>query len=127
MRPFIESILPASSGQTMKTIVVGAGHIAKQHLGCLRTLTNVCVVGVCDLSPAMAQAAAERFGVERWSTSYSELLESTQPDVVHVATPPATHFALASEALRGGAHVFVEKPITLHTQELDELTALAKQ
>lgn len=107
---------------TLKAALIGTGQIAKQHLACLRALKQVDLAGVCDLSPAMAQAAAERFGVERWFTDSREMLETLRPDVVHITTPPAAHFPLAMQALDAGAHVIVEKPATL---TLDQLVTLA--
>ncbi|MDX2205230.1 MAG: Gfo/Idh/MocA family oxidoreductase [Hyphomicrobiaceae bacterium] len=102
-------------------MLVGAGHIAKQHLSCLKTLKGVDVAGVCDLSAAAAEAAAERFGVAAWFTDYQAMLEATRPDVVHITTPPPSHFRLAQEALRAGAHVFIEKPATATYPELETL------
>ena len=79
----------------MKTCVIGAGYIAKQHLACLTRLPGVHVAGVCDLSPATAEATAERFGISRWFTDHRQMLGTVTPDVVHVATPFGSHFALA--------------------------------
>ena len=45
------------------------------------------------------------------------MLERVRPDVVHITTPPQSHFKLAMDALAAGAHVIVEKPITaVHDQ-----------
>ena len=80
----------------IKAALIGTGQIARQHLGCLRTLPNVEVAGVCDLSPALAESTAERFGIPAWYTDYRRLLDEVRPDVVHVTTPPPSHFPLAS-------------------------------
>jgi len=101
----------------MKAALIGAGLIAQQHLGCLRSLPEIALVGVCDLSRAMAESAAERFGVDAWFTDHHAMLERVRPDVVHITTPPPSHFKLAMDALAAGAHVIVEKPITsVHDQ-----------
>jgi len=81
---------------------------------------------VCDLSPAMAEAAADQFRVPHWFTNHREMLEVLAPDVVHVGTPPASHYALARDALESGAHVFVEKPVTTRLDDLESLIELAK-
>src|SRR5205085_11524025 len=96
----------------MRAAVIGAGQISKQHLGALAKCEGVEVVGVCDLSPVMAEVAAERFGIAAWFTDYRRMLDEKRPDVVHVVTPPSTHFKIASDCLGRGAHVVVEKPIT---------------
>ena len=84
------------------------------------------VVGVCDLSRAMAESAAERFGVPRWSTDSPAMLEESRPDVVHVTTPPTSHYPLAMAALDAGAHVILEKPATVTFDQLDDLVGHAR-
>src|SRR4029079_19043463 len=47
------------------------------------------------------------------------------PDVVHVTTPPQSHFDLGRLVLRSGCHAYIEKPFTLPAAEAEELIALA--
>lgn len=101
----------------IKAAVIGAGHISRQHLGCLKELPDVEVVALCDLSPVVAQAAAERFGVASWYTDHRAMLNERRPDVVHVTTPVTSHFDLARAAMDAGAHVILEKPATLVYQD----------
>lgn len=110
-----------------RAALIGAGHIARQHLACLRELPGVEVVGVCDLSPAMAESAAERFSVPSWFTESRAMLAEVRPDVVHVTTPSASHFPLAMAALDAGAHVVVEKPATVTHDELLRLVRHADE
>src|SRR5664279_3948406 len=111
----------------MKAALIGAGAIAKQHLSCLKTLPGIELAAICDLSPAAAEAAAERYGVSTWFTDHRVMLEKARPDVVHVTTPPASHFALAMDSLDAGAHVIVEKPATSSFEQLDALVRRAQQ
>lgn len=108
----------------LQAAVIGAGQIAKQHLGALAVASNVEALGVCDLSPAMAESTADRFGLKDWTTDYRELLDK-RPDVVHITTPPASHFELARECLNAGCHVLVEKPATVEYHQFVELKDLA--
>ncbi|MGE0280682.1 MAG: Gfo/Idh/MocA family protein [Rhizobiaceae bacterium] len=55
----------------------------------------------------------------------SELIASPDIDAVAIATPVATHFALAAAAIQSGKHVFVEKPMCATAAEAEELVALA--
>jgi predicted dehydrogenase len=110
----------------MRAALIGAGQIARQHLACLRELPGVEVVGVCDLSRAMAESAAERFGVARWHVEHRAMLDSARPDVVHVTTPPTSHYPLAMDALDAGAHVILEKPATVTFEQLETLVAHAR-
>jgi predicted dehydrogenase len=105
----------------MKAALIGAGQIARQHLACLQGLPGVEIAAVCDLSPSVAEAAAERHQVGRWYTDYRKMLDEVRPNVVHVTTPPNSHYRLASDALNAGSHVIVEKPATVTFDELDGL------
>jgi predicted dehydrogenase len=54
------------------------------------------------------------------------MLAQVRPDVVHVTTPPGSHFALAKAALDAGAHVIVEKPATVTHLDLLDLADRAR-
>ncbi|HYR54878.1 MAG TPA: Gfo/Idh/MocA family oxidoreductase [Myxococcaceae bacterium] len=110
-----------------RTALIGAGQIARQHLGCLQGLPGVEVVAVCDLSPSVAECAAERHRIPSWFTDHRAMLRDVRPDVVHVTTPPTSHFRLALDALEAGAHVIVEKPATPTFEELDSLARRARE
>lgn len=110
----------------MRAALIGAGHIAHQHLSCLNTLPGVELAAICDFSPAAAEAAAERYGVRAWFTDHRAMLEKTRPDVVHITTPPTSHFGLALDSFNAGAHVIVEKPVTPTFEELETLVRCAQ-
>ena len=59
--------------------------------------------------------------------SVAELLADTTVELVVVNTPSATHFELASAALRAGKHVLLEKPVATSVAQLQQLLALARQ
>ncbi len=105
----------------MKAAIIGLGQIARQHLTCLRSLPGVEIAAVCDLSPALSEATAERFGASAWFTDHHVMLDTVRPDVVHVTTPPPSHFRLSMDALDAGANVIVEKPATSTFEELEAL------
>lgn len=109
----------------MRVALIGAGQIARQHLSCLKTLPGVQIAAVCDLSPAVAESTAERYEVPAFFTNHAAMLAEVKPEVVHVTTPPTSHFRLAMDALQAGAHVLVEKPATVTLAELEELVRFA--
>jgi predicted dehydrogenase len=109
----------------LKAVLVGTGAIAREHLAALKELPGVRIEGVCDISAARAEATAERFGVARWYTHHQRMLEETSPDLVHVTTPPTSHFAIARDCLKAGRNVLCEKPITVEYAEFCELRELA--
>jgi predicted dehydrogenase len=109
-----------------RAAIVGAGAIARQHLACLERLPHAQVAAVCDISPASAEAAAERFGVPASYTDRGEMLERERPDVVHVTTPPGAHFDVAADAIEAGAAAIVEKPLAATPAEAAELIERAR-
>jgi len=92
----------------------------------MKGLPGVELVAICDLSPATAEAAAERYGIPAWFTDHRAMLEKARPDVVHVTTPPTSHFKLAMDSFEAGAHVIVEKPATSTFEELETLVRRAQ-
>ena len=100
----------------MKVAIVGSGMISGHHLTAAARYPGCEVVGIADRDIARARAQAERFKIARAASTLTELL-GHRPDVVHILTPPRSHAALAVEALQGGAHVFVEKPMAMTEDE----------
>jgi predicted dehydrogenase len=111
----------------VKAALVGAGHIARQHLSCLRTLPGVALAAICDLSPARAEAVAEQYGVRAWYIDHATMLEKVRPDVVHITTPPTSHYGPARDSLDAGAHVIIEKPVTPTCEEAEMLVRRAQE
>jgi predicted dehydrogenase len=111
----------------LTSVVIGCGTISREHLGALSELPNVHVAAVCDLSAARAQATAERFGITKWYSSYEILLADVRPDMVHITTPPSSHFPIARACLSAGLNVLCEKPITTDYQQFCLLKQQVKE
>jgi predicted dehydrogenase len=107
-------------------VLIGCGAIAREHLSVLAELDNVEIVAVCDISTARAEAAAERFGIARSYASHRDLLADLQPDLVHITTPPASHFPIAQDCLAAGLNVFCEKPMTVQYGDFCTLKQMAR-
>ena len=63
----------------MKAALIGAGQIARQHLACLKETPGIEVAAVCDLSPSVAESAAERFADPAWFTDHRAMLARFGP------------------------------------------------
>ena len=113
-------------GAPLRAAVIGAGLISAEHLRFLSRSTGVRLVGVCDLSKALARFAAEKYGAETHYTDHIQMLDQAKPDVVHVLTPPHTHCKVAADCLKGGTHAIVEKPIAPTNEEFRILSAMAQ-
>ncbi len=109
----------------MKIGIVGSGLISSHHLTAARSYPGGEIVGIADRDVTRAQAQASRFGVPHVFDNLADLL-ALRPDVIHVLTPPGSHAALTIQALQGGAHVHVEKPMALTVEECDTMTRAAQ-
>ena len=55
------------------------------------------------------------------------MLDAVKLDVVHITTPPPSHYQLGKMCLEAGCNVYIEKPFTLNTSEAEDLIELADQ
>ena len=75
----------------------------------------------------MAQQLYERFPIRACYRDVRELLAQAQPDLVHITTPPQSHYDIARTCLEWGCHVYVEKPFTVDASEAEALIGLAER
>ncbi|MCI4445305.1 MAG: Gfo/Idh/MocA family oxidoreductase [Candidatus Aminicenantes bacterium] len=109
----------------MKISIIGCGKIAEAHAEIIGKLDGATLVSTCDREILMARQLAERFGAQSYYDDLDLMLEKEKPDVVHITTPPQSHFDLARKCLNAGCHVFVEKPFTIKAEEAEELINIA--
>lgn len=110
----------------LKVAIIGCGKIAEAHAEVIRSLSNANLVSTCDREILMARQLAERYGAGAFYDDLASMLEKEKPDVVHITTPPQSHFEIARKCLESGCHVFIEKPFTVNTVEARELLDLAQ-
>jgi len=109
----------------LKIGVLGAGHLGKIHMKCIRELPDVYeLTGFFDPDIHKAREAAELFGLEPFH-SMEQLIDSCE--VVDIVTPTIHHFMSASMAVRKFRHVFIEKPVTSQVDEARALIKLVKE
>lgn len=111
----------------LKVAIVGCGKIADAHASQIQRLRGCEIIGVCDREPLMARQLFERFPVKEWYSDVTKMLEHGRPDVVHIATPPESHFEVAKMCLERGCHVYVEKPFTCYEKEARALIEIAER
>jgi len=81
------------------------------------------LTAVTSASGLSARRAVQQGSFERALSGADELLTDSEVDVIVVATPHDTHAEFTARALRAGKHVFVEKPLALSDEELDDVEA----
>jgi len=104
--------------------VIGTGYLGKFHAEKYAALDDCELVAVVDSNPAAARLVAEKNRTIPLS-DYRELLGKV--DAVSIVVPTRLHFSVARDFLASGAHVLVEKPITVTVEEADELIDLARR
>ena len=92
----------------VRVAVIGAGMMGKNHIKTYKTLQGVELVGVYDIFPEAARAAAEMFGIKAFS-SMEEVAKEV--DAVSVVTTSVTHADVGEFFLNKGIHCLMEKPL----------------
>jgi predicted dehydrogenase/threonine dehydrogenase-like Zn-dependent dehydrogenase len=102
--------------------VIGAGNFAQVHLlPHLKAHPKAVLRGVATATSAHARKVADKFGFAYCTGDYQEILNDPEIDAVIIATRHNLHAPLVIEALRAGKAVFVEKPLALNEEELQEV------
>lgn len=96
--------------------LVGCGGFGAFVLDAVAGLPGLRLAAVADPDPARAAALGARHGVPAIG-SLDELLARDDVAAVLIATPPATHAAMATAALRAERHVFCEKPLATTAED----------
>jgi predicted dehydrogenase/nucleoside-diphosphate-sugar epimerase len=113
-------------GKELRVAILGGGRMAQKHAVAIRLQPGTRLVAVAD--PYLAEAEIKaRFGSDvEGFRDIALMLEQARPDIVHIVTPPHTHFPLARQCLARGVSVYVEKPFAPTAQEAAELIELAE-
>ena len=108
----------------LKIGVLGAGHLGKIHLNCIKQIEEYNLVGFFDPVSEIAQAVEKETGIRSFQ-SIDDLIDAV--DVVDIVTPTIRHFECASKVLQKRRHVFIEKPIVATPDEANALKKLADE
>jgi predicted dehydrogenase len=106
---------------------LGCGYWGPNLLRNYSTLPGVRVKWVIDASADRRHFVESNFPKTKASESAEVVFSDPEVDAVIIATPAASHFNLANQALLAGKHVFVEKPLATTVAEVDELGRCAQQ
>ena len=108
--------------KNIKVAVIGAGMMGKNHMKTYKSLNGVELVGVYDIFPEAAKAAAETFGIRAFS-SMEEVAENVE--AVSVVTTCVTHADVGEFFLNKGIHCMMEKPLACTEEECQRLISAA--
>ncbi len=108
----------------LKIGVLGAGHLGKIHIKCIKEIKDYEFIGFFDPDNEISEAVEKEFAIKKFN-SVEYLIEAV--DAVDIVTPTVSHYQCASVALRKSKHVFIEKPLTTSLNEAKSLIDLAKE
>src|SRR6266849_4826927 len=110
----------------LRVAILGCGKVADQHVQAIHRIPDCKIVTLCDRELLMAKQLGERFGISECFDDVKEMLGAASSDVVHITTPPQSHYSLAKQCLESGSHVYLEKPFTVTASEAESLIQLAE-
>ncbi len=102
--------------------LVGYGTIGKVHEKVVRSQdNNFELVAISDTKQSKTPKGI------RWYNNYKDLLSKERVDAISIATPPSSHYQIASDCISANKHVLVEKPPTIDSKKCRHLEKLAKK
>lgn len=111
---------PASTGD-LTIGMIGAGSFAQSYLLPNIKKENGFLHTVVTSKGITAKNVAEKFRFANASTNPDDVFENKDINTVFIATPHNTHASYVIRALQAGKHVFVEKPLAMTPEELEEV------
>ena len=101
--------------------IVGYGYWGPNLVRNFAETPGANVATVSDLDTAKLAVVQRRYPAVKTTTDFRDLLNDPAIDAIAIATPVHTHFELALAALRAGKHVWLEKPMTEHSNQAQQL------
>jgi predicted dehydrogenase len=105
--------------------IVGLGAMGRHLLTAALDHPDFSVAHAVDLAPATVAALQAEFPAVSFSTATADVIAAGDVDAVYIATPPATHAALAVPAFEAGQAVFCEKPLAVSDADAAAMLAAA--
>ncbi|MBA7516901.1 scyllo-inositol 2-dehydrogenase (NAD(+)) [subsurface metagenome] len=109
--------------------IIGVGYWGKNHVSIYKSLlqeNRINYIKLCDTYEERVKEISEINSLE-YTTKIEDILNDDKITAVVIITPSSTHYELAKLSLESGKDVFVEKPITLKSDNAMKLIDLAKQ
>ncbi|WP_296701539.1 Gfo/Idh/MocA family oxidoreductase [Algoriphagus sp.] len=118
----------------LQVALIGAGWYGKSDLFRLIQVADVNVVALCDPDKNMLKEAGDLVASRQKSgkiptlyENYKELLDKEKPEFVLIGSPDHWHALQCIDALKAGAHVYVQKPISVDVIEGEAMVAAARK
>ncbi|MHA1254279.1 MAG: Gfo/Idh/MocA family protein, partial [Promethearchaeota archaeon] len=109
--------------------IIGVGYWGKNHVSAYKTLlqeNRINYLKICDINENRVKEISEINSIE-CTTKIDDILNDDKITAVVIITPSSTHYELTKLALENDKDVFVEKPLTLNSNDSLKLIELANQ
>jgi predicted dehydrogenase/threonine dehydrogenase-like Zn-dependent dehydrogenase len=108
--------------------LIGPGNFAKETMiPILRRTSTVNLRWVIASNPLHSRQVAERYRFQRCGTNFGEVLSDAETRAVFITAPNNLHYPMVLDAARAGKAVFVEKPLCLNRDELEDIAKAQAQ
>ena len=107
----------------LRWAIVGCGGISQTHMGAIKKIPQIEVVGCCDIKPDRLKVMKDQWGIEAGYEKWDDLLREIKPDVIDVCTPNGVHKPACIAASNAGCHVITEKPMAMTIDECKKMIA----
>ena len=107
--------------------IIGAGNFTKMTMLPALKGSEAGYKYIASAGGVSGTALAKKYGFSHSTTDYQEILKDKDVDLVLITTRHDKHAAITTEALAAGKHVFVEKPLALNEEQLEEIIAAYKK
>lgn len=108
-----------------KIAFIGFGGMAGWHYDLIQNIEELTLAGIWDIKEERREYARKK-GIYTYE-NLEALLHDEQTELVLIATPNDVHKSLAILAMQAGKNVVCEKPVTLSSSDLQEMTEVSKQ
>jgi myo-inositol 2-dehydrogenase/D-chiro-inositol 1-dehydrogenase len=113
--------------KALKIGVIGCGWAGETlHLPALQSLSNAEVIALADIDQERLNQVGDKFHIKNRHSDFRNLIENEEIEAIAVCVPASSHAEIVVDAIDGGKHVFIEKPLALSMEEVDLIMEKAK-
>lgn len=105
----------------LKWGIIGLGKIANKFAKDLALVENCELTAVASRSAEKGRQFGAQYGVKAIYSSYDDLFQDPNVDIVYIATPHNSHLEYSLAAMNSGKHVLCEKPLAVNQQQVQAL------
>ncbi|HEX8072212.1 MAG TPA: bi-domain-containing oxidoreductase [Pyrinomonadaceae bacterium] len=120
-------VQPTAATDAVRVGLIGAGSYARKFLLPQLRAAGAEFQVLATATGVSARDTATQYGFQNCAAAAEEVINDERVNLVVIATRHDTHAPLAAAALRAGRHVFVEKPLALSDEELEDVLAAAAE